>query len=74
MITRTVLTEDTLKAIREDDGLKEKIATVLRISVHSMPRLLYGNDPKLTQIDVLKIISDHLSVNTNSLVAEIAMV
>lgn len=72
---RIVLKSEILDKIKADPALNKKIADSLEISEKSMPRLLYGNDPKLTQACVLRILKSHLKINKeNQLLAEIQMV
>lgn len=73
-MNRIVLNTDTLDKIRKDEVLSDKIAVALGISPHSMYRLIYANDPKLTQANVLKILRETLGVKQDKhLLAEIQM-
>lgn len=56
---RSVLKGDIIQSIKDDAILYGKVAEVLDISPMSLPRLLYSNDVKLTQADVLKTIREH---------------
>lgn len=72
---KIVLKSEIVDKIKSDAALNKKIADSLGISERSMPRLLYGNDPKLTQACVLRILKSHLKINKdNQLLAEIQMV
>ena len=72
---RIVLKSEIVDKIKQDAVLTKKIADSLNISEKSMPRLLYGNDPKLTQACVLRILKSHLKISKdNQLLAEIQMV
>jgi hypothetical protein len=72
---KIVLKSEIVDKIKSDANLNKKIADSLGISERSMPRLLYGNDPKLTQACVLRILKSHLKINKeNQLLAEIQMV
>lgn len=71
-MNRIVLKEEILEKINNDKELKEKVAGALGISVHSLYRLLYANDPKLTQAAVLKVLREDLGVEQDKdLLAEI---
>jgi hypothetical protein len=72
---KIVLKSEIVDKIKSDAILNKKIAESLGISERSMARLLYGNDPKLTQACVLRILKSHLKINKdNQLLAEIQMV
>ena len=72
---RIVLKSEIVDKIKQDAVLTKKIADSLNISEKSMPRLLYGNDPKLTQACVLRILKSYLKINKdNQLLAEMQMV
>jgi hypothetical protein len=72
---KIVLKSEIVDKIKSDANLNKKIADSLGISERSMPRLLYGNDPKLTQACVLRILKSHLKINKdNQLLAEIQMI
>lgn len=74
-MNRIVLKQEIVDAIKADQELSKKIADSLGISERSLPRLLYGNDPKLTQVCVIRILKSHLKINKdNQLLAEIQMV
>lgn len=64
-MNQIVLNEEILDKIKSDPTLKEKVATALGISVNSMPRLLYGNDPKLTQAAPLKVLKEYLKIKND---------
>lgn len=61
-MNQIVLKEEYLDKIKTDEGLKKKVADVLGVSIKSMPRILYGNDKKLTQAIVLKVLREHCGV------------
>lgn len=72
---KIVLKREIVDKIKSDSGLSKEIAESLGISERSMPRLLYGNDPKLTQACVLRILKSKLKINKdNQLLAELQMV
>ena len=72
---RIVLRSEIVDKIKADPILTKEIADSLDISERSMPRLLYGNDPKLTQAGVLRILKSQFKINKdNQLLAEIQMV
>lgn len=70
-MNRIVLKEEILEEIKSDEALKEKVANAIGISKYSMPRLIYGNDKKLTQAAVLKVLREHLKLKDKDLIAEI---
>lgn len=71
-MNQIVLREEILDKIKSDEVLKQTIADALNISIKSMPRLLYGNDRKLTQAVVLKVLRGYLRVKQDKdLLAEI---
>jgi hypothetical protein len=66
-----VLKQEILDEIKRDSMLYGKIGAELDISPTSLPRLLYSNDKRLTQINVLRILSEHLKINQNDLFEKI---
>ncbi len=62
---RTRLDKKIIKAIRKDGQLLNKVADTLDLSPDSMARLLYGNDTRLTEYDVLAVIREHLGLKSN---------
>lgn len=71
-MTTIVLKEEILEKIKTDKVLRQKVADALGISFDSMPRLLYGNDRKLTQASALKVLREYLGVrNDRKLLSEI---
>lgn len=74
-MNKIVLKQEYVDKIRTDENLSKKVADSLGISKNSLPRLLYGNDPRLTQACVLRILKSHLKINKdNQLLAELQMV
>jgi hypothetical protein len=59
---RQVLKQGILDEIKKDAMLYGKIGAELGISPTSLPRLLYSNDKRLTQINVLRILCEHLKI------------
>lgn len=57
-----VIKKEVLDIIKSDGTLFGKIANELKISPVSLPRILYANEVKLTQMGVLKILIDHLNL------------
>ena len=57
---KIVLKEDILDKIKSDEVLRGLVADAIGISITSMPRLLYGNDQKLTTASVLKVLRGYL--------------
>jgi hypothetical protein len=71
-MTTIVLKDEILEKIKSDEVLRGIVADALGISISSMPRLLYGNDMKLTTAAVLKVLRDYLGVKQDkSLLSEI---
>lgn len=60
-----IIKQGVLDQIKKDPILYGKVASELSVAPASLPRLIYANDKRLTQVGVLKIIGDHLHV-TNS--------
>lgn len=61
-MNRIVLKEEVLDRMKSDEELRKLVAGALNISVNSLPRLLYGNDPKLTQAAPLKVLREYLGL------------
>jgi hypothetical protein len=61
---REVLKQDILDKIKTDPMLYGKVAAELKISPASLPRLIYDKDNRLTQRGVLRILSEHLTIET----------
>lgn len=71
-MTTIVLKEEILEKIKSDKILRAKVAEALGYHITSMPKLLYGNDKKLTQAVVLKVLREYLGVrNDRKLLSEI---
>lgn len=68
---RQVLKQEILDEIKRDSMLYGKIGAELDISPASLPRLLYSNDKRLTQINVIRILSEHLKIDQNDLFEKI---
>jgi len=72
---RIVLKSEIVDKIKSDPTLIEKIAESLDISKNSMPRLLYGNDSRLTQAGVVRILKSQLKIkHDRDLFSELKMV
>lgn len=72
---RIVLKSEIVDKIKSDPILIEKIANALDISKNSMPRLLYGNDSRLTQAGVVRILKSQLKIkHDRDLFSELKMV
>lgn len=73
-MNRIVLKQEIVEKIKSDPKLLKKIADALGISERSMPRLLYGNDRKLTTAGVLKVLREHFGLdNDKELLSELLM-
>lgn len=59
-MNRIVLKAEIVDKIKSDPKLLKKVADSLGISERSMPRLLYGNDRKLTTAGALKVLREYL--------------
>ena len=59
---RLGLNHNIIKKIREDQELNGIVAKSIKASTLSMPRLLNGNHPKLTQAAALMVIREYLGV------------
>ncbi len=71
-MNQIVLKGDILDKIKAHEELAKQIASYLGITVRSLERLIYGNDAKLTQAGVLKILRDFLGIaQDKQLLAEI---
>lgn len=74
IMNRIVLKSEIVDKIKNDSKLLKKVAAALGISDKSMPRLLYGNDRKLTTAGVLKVLREYLGIsNDKELLSEIQM-
>lgn len=74
-MNRIVLKQEYVDKIRTDENLSKKVADSLDISEKSLPRLLYGNDPRLTQACVLRILKSEFKIRKdNELLAELQMI
>jgi uncharacterized membrane protein len=67
---RIVLKEEILDRIRTDGILFGKVAFALDVMPSTMPRIIQKNASKLTQIGVLKIIAEHLGVQSTDILLE----
>lgn len=63
---RQGLNETALKYIKDNGVVFGEIAKTLKISPVSLPRLLYANDPKLTQADILRILRERMGIAQDS--------
>lgn len=71
-MNRIVLKQEIVEKIKCNPKLLKKVADALGISERSMPRLLYGNDRKLTTAGVLKVLRQNLGVTQdNELLSEL---
>lgn len=72
-MNRIVLQDWVLDELRvtANEALRQKVAFALDISAKSVPRLLYGNDRKLTQAAVLKVLRQELKAKDKDLLQEI---
>lgn len=71
-MNRIVLKNEIVEKIKSDPVLLKKVADSLGISDKSMPRLLYGNDQKLTTAGVLRILREYLGITKdNQLLSEL---
>lgn len=66
-----VLKQTIVDKIKESGYLFGEIATNIGVAPASLPRLLYKNDPRLTQAGILKIIKDHLRLEDESELLEV---
>lgn len=74
MANKIVIRNDVLEKIKADPVLREKIADALEITTGSLTRLIYGNDSKLTQAHVLRIIREHLDLLDADILGEMQIV
>lgn len=56
------LNDKTILAIRKDRNLKNKLLVLMGIGDRSLQYYLTTNDKKLTTLDVLNIITEHLNL------------
>jgi hypothetical protein len=66
------LSEKALKAIKDNAELYGKVSKVLDVAPISLPRLLYSNDPRLTQAIILKLLRKELKCNDAALLVDVA--
>lgn len=57
-----VLKPEIMDKIKSDADLFAGVAKALKISPSTLPNVLSRNDPRLTQANVLKVISEHLDI------------
>lgn len=65
------LKSEVLDKIKSDPILYGRVAEALSISPTTLPRLIYANDAKLTQINVLMVLSEHLKTDQSDLLKKI---
>lgn len=65
-MNRIVLKAEIVDKIKSDPELLKKVADTLGVSEKSLPRLLYGNDLKLTSAGVLKVLRESLGLTKDS--------
>lgn len=63
---KIVLNQETLDRINTDRKLKSLVADALDMSVNSLYRLVYANDPKLTQAKVMMVLREYLKVKKDT--------
>jgi hypothetical protein len=61
-----ILKKDIIEKITADGALFGKISVALDVAPVSLPRILYKNDQRLTQATVLRIIKEHLEIESDS--------
>jgi hypothetical protein len=66
-----VLKQEILDNIKRDPILFGRVAEALGVAPTTLPRIIYDNDRKLTQIGVLKVLGKHLKKSQNDLLEEI---
>lgn len=64
------LKEGIVDKIKTDPILYGKVAEALGVSPTSLPRILYANDEKLTQVKVLRVLREHLDAQDSELLPE----
>lgn len=62
---KIALKKEILDRIKSDPILYGKVAFELEIAPASLPRLIYTNDPKLTQAGILRILMDFLGSSSS---------
>ena len=68
-VERLVLKQEVLDRIKNDPELYGAVAKAIGpdgVSPLSLPKLLYANDPKLTQATVLRILRERLGVEQDN--------
>lgn len=73
-MARIAIRSEVIEKIKSDIVLRTKIALALGVKIESLTRLIYGNDSKLTQVDVLKIIREHLDLQDADILGEMQIV
>jgi len=61
-----VLKAEIVDKIRANDELRISVAKALGVRLSSLPRILKASDPRLTQANVLMLLSKELSVANTS--------
>lgn len=65
-MSQLVLKQEVVDAIKRDTILYAKVATALGISSYTMPKVLGGNEVRLTQASVLRVLREHLNISEDS--------
>jgi len=63
-IMKIVLKQDILNRIKSDPILYGKVASEVGVVPMTLPRLLYSNDPRLTQAGILEIIKSSMGISS----------
>ena len=56
------LTNEAIEFIKSDEALKGRIAKALGVSTLSMPRIISSNDLRLSNINVLEMVSKAMNL------------
>lgn len=69
-----IITDTALNALKAKSNSKlfGEVALALNVSVFTLPDLIRAKDARLTQMNVLKLISDTTGISINDLVEETA--
>lgn len=65
-----VLRKEIVDAIKKDTPLFSQVASLLGVSVYTMPRILIDNDARLTQASILRVLREHLHLTDADLLTE----
>lgn len=68
---RLILKQEIVDAIKKDQVLYGKVATLIDVTILSMRKVLNDNSRKLTEASVLKFLKEYLGVDESELLESV---